>query len=300
MKEELIRDKRGGVEFEMKRVQVEDILLTHSKVMCPDRRSVHVGNNNDRVRLHFNLIGGYDFHYSQIDRSFKIDGQRHNIMYSQGIDLHIENHDLNVETFGIQFPLEFFDRMGVPITGSLKKFIDHSAAGNNTIYKESWPLMTPKMLTIIDEIINCKYNDSLKELFYFSKSLELLVVQLAALDKVEPDKKLFTGSKSDREKFIEAKRYIENNLENAPGLSETARHIGVNEYKLKLGFKEMFGATLFEFLTAKRLELATELLHETELSLAEISDRLGYSSPQHFNIAFKRAHDITPGAYRKS
>lgn len=83
-----------------------------------------------------------------------------------------------------------------------------------------------------------------------------------------------------------------------PSLSELAHLSGLNEYKLKQGFKEMFSTTVFGYLAEKRLELARDYLSDPNRSVTEIADSLGYASIQHFSYAFKKKFGHSPKALR--
>ncbi|MFZ6024011.1 MAG: helix-turn-helix domain-containing protein [Bacteroidota bacterium] len=63
-------------------------------------------------------------------------------------------------------------------------------------------------------------------------------------------------------------------------------------------FSQLEGITIEKYLLLLRMERAKELLIQTELSATEISDRLGYSSPQSFITQFKKEIGKTPGEYR--
>ena len=54
-----------------------------------------------------------------------------------------------------------------------------------------------------------------------------------------------------------------------------------------------------EYLQQVRLRRACQLLSTTGLTVAQISDRLDYSSPFHFSSAFKRCFGISPSDYRR-
>ncbi|GAB3223275.1 helix-turn-helix domain-containing protein [Spirosoma arcticum] len=58
---------------------------------------------------------------------------------------------------------------------------------------------------------------------------------------------------------------------------------GLNEYKLKQGFKELFQATAFEYLAQHRLQAARQALLESSKTAAEVAYEWEYSSPQYFN-----------------
>lgn len=64
-------------------------------------------------------------------------------------------------------------------------------------------------------------------------------------------------------------------------------------------FSSVEGITIERYATLQRIERAKELLVYDQLSLAEISESLGYSSPPHFSNRFKRETGMTPGQFKK-
>lgn len=57
--------------------------------------------------------------------------------------------------------------------------------------------------------------------------------------------------------------------------------------------------TFTDYVAGQKLEMAKRMLVETDLSVAEIAERLSYSNAQNFIRLFKKHMDITPGQYRK-
>jgi AraC-like DNA-binding protein len=88
-------------------------------------------------------------------------------------------------------------------------------------------------------------------------------------------------------------------IESPPSLSQLAKIAGINEYKLKRGFKEMFNNTVFGYLAEARLELAKNDLVQSNKKVIEIASALGYCSLQHFSHAFKKKFGISPNQVRK-
>jgi len=72
----------------------------------------------------------------------------------------------------------------------------------------------------------------------------------------------------------------------------------LNEYKLKKGFKELFGTTVFGYIHQIRMDLAKRLLLGTSKTAKEIAYETGYGSPQHFSKAFKEQFGIPPNSIR--
>lgn len=76
--------------------------------------------------------------------------------------------------------------------------------------------------------------------------------------------------------------------------------IGMDYGHLSHVFREETGGTLEAFLITIRTELAKDLLRDENLSLTEISERLGYSSLPHFSGQFKKETGRTPTDFRKN
>ena len=103
-----------------------------------------------------------------------------------------------------------------------------------------------------------------------------------------------------KDKINHAKYIIATQYQNPPTLSILAKEIGMNECKLKQGFKEVFDTTVFGYVTQLRMDMALQLLRDTDQTAKEIAYSLGYSSPQHFNNAFKKQFGITPHVIRQT
>lgn len=276
----------------------DDIRLTHTVTNYNKPDHMTASNDTDVVRLHFGLKGDYAFSYKQLNRSFDLVGGHHNIMYSKGFEIEVQPKAAEIATFGIQFPKDQFIEFTKDGNGALQRFCDDVLAGKSVLLSESWGPIDAATQQVIGQIMNCRYSGQLKKLFLLSKSIELLVLSAEAYNYAADKKDIFIKNKTDKEKIIAVRDLINNRLDNPPGLSEIAQLVGLNEYKLKRGFKETFNSTVFEYLTGQRLQLANQYLLDTQKTSAEIAYELGYSTPQHFNNAFKKKFGVTPNSVR--
>jgi AraC-like DNA-binding protein len=73
---------------------------------------------------------------------------------------------------------------------------------------------------------------------------------------------------------------------------------GINEFKLKTGFKALFGKPIFDFLTDQRMKLAMELMATNNYSIGEVAHRCGYNHSTNFCAAFRRRFHIRPSDYK--
>jgi AraC-like DNA-binding protein len=96
-----------------------------------------------------------------------------------------------------------------------------------------------------------------------------------------------------------AKNLIEKNLHFHYTIQELAKEIGMNEWKLKKGFKQVFGMGPFEYLVNARMEKAKSLLSETKKSLKQIARSLGYKYPNNFITAFEKKFEQSPANFKK-
>ncbi|MBE6589019.1 MAG: helix-turn-helix domain-containing protein [Ruminococcaceae bacterium] len=95
------------------------------------------------------------------------------------------------------------------------------------------------------------------------------------------------------------KRYIAANIGYSVSLSELSSLFHYNEKYLGRLFRSETGMSLHEYVAEERLRRAEELLCNTEDSVLNISERVGFNNVTYFNRLFKRKHGKAPIAYRK-
>jgi AraC-like DNA-binding protein len=159
--------------------------------------------------------------------------------------------------------------------------------------------ITPEMQIILWQIINAPYQGILQHMYIESKAMELIVLQLAQIKAREQGKQRATNlKKDDVEKIYQAKEVLISNCEEPPTLINLAQQVGIHHMKLKQGFRELFGTTMFGYLHNYRMEMARSLLQEGNLNVTAIANIVGYSHLGHFSAAFKRKFGINPNEYK--
>lgn len=278
--------------------ELDKISISHNIVDYNSIGKVKSINDSEYVRLHFGLQGSYDFTFSQLNSSFSLSGHHNNIMYSEGLEIEVFNKTKRIETFGINFTTDSFIAIGQNGNEPLKRFTEKVINKHNSILSNHWKTNNFKIQQVITEIIHCPYKDELRNLFLLSKSIELLVLQ-AELYEINHSQK-FIKSEKDKRKLIEAKELLTTRLDNPPTIIELSKLVEINEYKLKKGFKELFGTTVFGYIHDSRMSLAKRLLLGSDKSAKEIAYESGYTSPQYFSNAFKKKFGVTPNNARKN
>lgn len=93
---------------------------------------------------------------------------------------------------------------------------------------------------------------------------------------------------------------MEENVCDITSIRELADKLGYNYTYLSHFFKDKTGITLQRYISYKKIERALHFLRYGDLSMTQISERLGYESPQSFSKAFRRVMGVSPTQYRAS
>lgn len=116
-----------------------------------------------------------------------------------------------------------------------------------------------------------------------------------------PSERPFVSARNPDEVMVEAaKKLIAQYLHAPLQLPDIALRIGTYEKKLTQTFREVTGLTVFAFIREERIARARQLLRDTDLSMQEIADQVGFQSAANFATAFRERMNVTPTAYRQS
>lgn len=157
---------------------------------------------------------------------------------------------------------------------------------------------TAAMQSAIHQILHCPYQGLTRWLYLEGKVIELIALRLDQIREAPEERALLcmTGDRGDR--LYQARDILLNRLDNPPSVLELAREVGLNHNKLKQGFRQVFGTTVFGYSQLCRLEKARQLLYEGHLTVAAVACEVGYANAAKFASAFKRKFGITPSACR--
>ncbi|MFD2115688.1 AraC family transcriptional regulator [Paenibacillus yanchengensis] len=94
---------------------------------------------------------------------------------------------------------------------------------------------------------------------------------------------------------------IDEQLQNAPllRLTELATMANVSTAHLSRSFKKLTGMNITEYVTAKRIIRAKEILQHSDQNIADIAYDCGFESTTHFHRTFKKLTGETPASYRQ-
>ncbi len=261
-----------------------------------------VSLNFPYFKMHFSLDGFYSYTASNSKSlDLYVSKGQHQIYYFPDLKKGIMSYgsdNITNRTLEITLSLDFIYRVFrnswelLDILGDAIKKETPSVFG-----KKSYPI-SPEIQSVIEQIQNCSIKTELQRAYLEAKVIELLILQINDLDNVKntisnaSEIKHFTKIKA-------AKAFIAANIDSNLTIPFIAKNVGLNVNYLKTEFKELYGETIFQYLTSLRMQHAYDLINHTDLPVAEIATKVGYKYPQHFTKTFKKYYFKTPSELRK-
>lgn len=100
--------------------------------------------------------------------------------------------------------------------------------------------------------------------------------------------------------LFKVRRYVRQHLAEKISLDDVAEHVHLSRSYVSSMFHQQTGEGLFEYIQRLRLERACELLRETDEPLCDVAALCGFEDQSYFTRAFRKAHGLTPGAFRRA
>ena len=162
-------------------------------------------------------------------------------------------------------------------------------------YKEH-PI-SPSVITILNQILHRSPHPMVAPLYYRAKAMELLSLYYNMPQDIDLEQCPFLVDEKNVAKIRLAKEIIIKRMVDPPTLQELSDEIQLPLNRLKEGFKQVYGDTVFGFLFEYKMERARQLLAEGSLNVNEVGLEIGYSAASHFIAAFRRKYGTTPKRY---
>lgn len=200
-------------------------------------------------------------------------------------------------TFDIHFELPFLDRLGFEYK-SLMNFLNKVHKGTPaelSLYPNVCPLPMQEAIQFILKNPMCRKQPRLLE----TKVIEILLIALETV--ASPSEPLpFQLSPREIEGLHAIKKMIFDSFPEWPDPSLLCRIGEMNEFKLKVGFKQLFIMTAYEYHMQLKFLEAKKLLKTTTESISSIAYQIGYDHPSSFAKEFKKQFGCTASYFKKN
>ena len=249
------------------------------------------------IQFHFCLKGSARFNFNNNSYSFDVLDSHNMLLYNTQLKLPI-NLELRSKSWMISFfiSIEKFHSLFSKESGYIPFLSDE----NKTKKYYDDGNTSPQMALVLNQILNFNVHSSLKKLYVKGKVYELLSLYFNTNEDAENEKCPFLIDDNYVIKIRSAKDIIIDRMSEPPTLQELSTEIGLPLKKLKEGFKQIYGDTVFNFLFNYKMEEARRMLETNTLNVNEVGLKVGYSTSSHFIAAFKKKFGITPKKYIQS
>ncbi|MDQ8141438.1 AraC family transcriptional regulator [Chryseobacterium sp. CFS15] len=244
------------------------------------------------------IEGKIDSYHQGIENSCHLKPQSCALVYGPQDNEHFICENQYIESIAIGINKKFFIDLLQNEDPWLHEIINKMEKNQPFSFSKNVYKLTPHMYAILRKIKETKYKDSFKVLYLQSLMNELLLLQFKEICSEEINLSKNNVNQVDLRKLKDIKAYIETNILEDFSLDSLARISGLNTFKLKTGFKEVYGSSVFEHIRSLRMQLASDMLLNGSNNVSEVAYILGYSHVQHFSTAFKKYYGKTPGQFK--
>ncbi|MEO8233930.1 MAG: helix-turn-helix transcriptional regulator [Flavobacterium sp.] len=253
--------------------------------------------NNGLIQFHFGLKGNAKFIFNQGNYTLDLKEEKSLLFYNpqKELPLHLEIEPKSW-LISILVSIKKFHGLFSADTEHIPFLSDENR--DKKYYGEE--NISPSMAIVLNQMFHYNLNPSIKNLYYKGKGYELLSLFFNRSEDPNAEQCPFLIDEENVLKIKKAKEIIIANMAEPPGLQELADEIGLNLKKLKMGFKQIYGDTVYGFLFDYKMEQARKLLDSGSYNVNEVGLKIGYSTGSHFIAAFKKKFATTPKKYLMS
>lgn len=235
--------------------------------------------------------------------SLRMAPNQHTLQFFPGMDCNLNiQKDEHVQNLNIKLKVDYFEEYVIEnqhLGGWFYEKMERSEL-ISTAAKDLF--ISPEISIILYQIKNCPYDATFKRLYIDGLIKVLLTYQLDAYNQLFLHKKpVWQDQKinlQDVGKLHEVKQYVSQYYLDSLSLFDLSRRFALNEFKLKYGFKKLFGMSVMQCIYEMRLNHSKKLLLETDKSIFDVSRIIGYEHPNNFSASFKKKFGHSPTIYR--
>ncbi|MAU63375.1 MAG: AraC family transcriptional regulator [Flavobacteriaceae bacterium] len=249
------------------------------------------------IQFHFCMKGSSKFYFNNGNYSFPVE-------YDNSILLYNPTQELPINAFLSP------NSVVVSILISIKKF--HSLFSkqadqisflnqeniDNKFYKEK--KLGPMLSVVLNQMVQQSLHESIYKLYLKAKVFELMSLYFNKNNDMDVDQCPFLVDDKNIKKIRLAKDIIISRMTEPPTLIALAQEVEISLKKLKEGFKQVYGSSVFVFLLDYKMQVSKRLLSSGNYNVNEVALKVGYSTATHFINAFKKKFGTTPKKYLMS
>lgn len=240
------------------------------------------------LKLRFHLNNHIQYH---------IEGLGNLIFYEQGYNLlYIPfcNNRLHFQQAGayfsvdIHYPVQTLSQQLPPLVlmNDFEKKVQHQQPAMLAPVNQ---VASRSLLTHVYELVQATKRSTTT---LYNRSVALLILCMENISE-HPVWEPVTLSMQEAQAVYQARTQMETDLKKDWTLSMLTQLTGLNDYKLKTGFQQLYHSSPADYLRDVRMEKAWQLLSGKRYSVSQVADEVGYTNLSAFSKAFKKYYNIT-------
>ena len=249
------------------------------------------------IQFHFCLKGKSKFNFNEGNYYLEVNEENSLLLYNTQKDL----------------PLDLVVSPGswlVSVVMTIRKF--HSLFSDEADYipflsdenKEkkyySQEIVSPATAVVLSQLMNFNLHPSIKKLYLKGKVYELISLYFNKTEDADLEQCPYLADEDNVRRIRMAKEIMISRMAEPPTLAELSKEVGLSLKKLKEGFKQIYGDSVFGFLFDYKMEYARKMLETGKYNVNEVGLKVGYSTASHFIASSKKKFGTTPKKYLTS
>ncbi|UJH68937.1 helix-turn-helix transcriptional regulator [Allomuricauda sp. SCSIO 65647] len=249
------------------------------------------------IQFHFCLKGNARFNFNQGAYGLEVSEENSLLLYNTQKDLPL-NLLLAPKSWLLSVVMTI--RKFHSLFSSEAGYIPFLSADNREKKYYSQEPVNPAIAVILSQIMNYSLHPSIKQLYIRGKVYELLSLYFNRVEDADLEQCPFLADEENVRRIRQAKEIMITRMAEPPTLAELSKEIGLSLKKLKEGFKQIYGDSVYGFLFDYKMEYARKMLETGRYNVNEVGLRVGYSTASHFIASFKKKYGTTPKKYLSS
>ncbi|TDS18782.1 AraC family transcriptional regulator [Maribacter caenipelagi] len=250
--------------------------------------------NKRFIQIHFCLKGSGSYNFNQGNYSLDVKEENSLLLYNTQLDLPL-NLSLSPKSSLVSVVMTL--RKFHSLFTAEADYIPFLSSDNKEKKYYSQEPFSPSIAVILSQIVNYNLHPSIKSLYVKGKIYELIALYFNRSPNADIEQCPYLADEENVKKIKKAKEIILANMAEPPTLAELSSEIGLSLKRLKEGFKQIYGDSVYSFLFDHKMDYAKRLLETGQYNVNEIGLKVGYSTSSHFIAAFKKKYNTTPKKY---
>jgi AraC-like DNA-binding protein len=253
--------------------------------------------DKNHIQFHFCIKGSSKFNFNNGNYSFPVISENSILLYNPVQELPINaSLEPNSLVLSVLISIKKFHSLFSDQADQIS-FLNQDNAGNK-FYKDK--KLGPMISVVLNQMAQQSVHESMHNLYLRAKVFELMSLYFNKDKEMDVEQCPFLVDDKNIKKIRRAKDIIISRMTEPPTLNDLANEVEISLKKLKEGFKQVYGASVYVFLLDYKMQVSKRLLSSGNYNVNEVALKVGYSTATHFINAFKKKFGTTPKKYLMS